>query len=99
MEGPSNNRRPQHAAVVRATHWVSAIGTLALIVSVAILLAHPQTYLAYGMNGQDIPTPHGAPVRLPVARQLGYKSIKYLSRVTVTDTLKPFGKGLGGSNP
>ena len=46
-----------------------------------------------------MPTPHGAPVRLRVARQLGYKSIKYLSRVTVTDTLKPFGKGLGGVNP
>ena len=60
---------------------------------------HPQTYLAYGMNGGDLPTGHGAPVRLRVARQLGYKSIKYLSRVTVTDTLKPFGKGLGGVNP
>jgi DMSO/TMAO reductase YedYZ molybdopterin-dependent catalytic subunit len=60
---------------------------------------HPQTYLAYGMNGQDIPLDHGAPVRLRVARQLGYKSIKYLSRITVTDTLKPFGKGLGGINP
>ena len=60
---------------------------------------HPQTYLAYGMNGQGIPLDHGAPVRLRVARQLGYKSIKYLSRITVTDTLKPFGKGLGGINP
>ena len=60
---------------------------------------HPQTYLAYGMNGQDVPLDHGAPVRLRVARQLGYKSIKYLSRITVTDTLKPFGKGLGGINP
>ena len=58
---------------------------------------HPQTYLAYGMNGEDLPTPHGAPVRLRVARQLGYKSIKYLSRVTVTDTLEPFGKGLGAA--
>lgn len=60
---------------------------------------HPQTYLAYGMNGADLPTPHGAPVRLRVARQLGYKNIKYLSRVTVTDTLKPFGQGLGGRSP
>lgn len=59
---------------------------------------HSQTYLAYGMNGRDVPTPHGAPVRLRVARQLGYKSIKYLSRVVVTDTLKPFGKGVGGVN-
>ena len=60
---------------------------------------HPQTYLAYGMNGRDLPTPYGAPVRLRVARQLGYKSIKYLSRVTVTDSLKSFGQGLGGINP
>jgi DMSO/TMAO reductase YedYZ molybdopterin-dependent catalytic subunit len=59
---------------------------------------HSQTYLAYGMNGRDIPTAHGAPVRLRVSRQLGYKSIKYLSRVTVTDSLKPFGKGTGGIN-
>jgi DMSO/TMAO reductase YedYZ molybdopterin-dependent catalytic subunit len=58
---------------------------------------HPQTYLAYGMNGRNIPIPHGAPVRLRVARQLGYKSIKYLSRVTVTDTLEPFGRGLGAA--
>jgi DMSO/TMAO reductase YedYZ molybdopterin-dependent catalytic subunit/thiosulfate reductase cytochrome b subunit len=60
---------------------------------------HPQTYLAYRMNGQDLPAPHGAPVRLRVARQLGYKSIKYLSRITVTDTLQRFGDGLGGVNP
>ena len=52
---------------------------------------HPQTLLAYGMNGQDLPTRHGAPVRLRVARQLGYKSIKFLSRMTVTDTLKNIG--------
>ena len=60
---------------------------------------HPQTLLAYGMNGQDLPTPHGAPVRLKVARQLGYKSVKYLSRVTAVDSVKNIGKGLGGSNP
>ena len=59
---------------------------------------HPQTFLAYGMNGADLPVPHGAPVRVRVARQLGYKSIKYLSRMTVTDTLHGIGKGLGGIN-
>lgn len=59
---------------------------------------HAQTYLAYGMNGRDLPTKYGAPVRLKVARQLGYKSIKYLSRMTVTDSLESFGKGLGGVN-
>lgn len=60
---------------------------------------HPQTLLAYAMNGQDLPTPHGAPVRLRVARQLGYKSVKYLSRITVTDTLKNIGQGLGSISP
>ncbi len=60
---------------------------------------HPQTFLAYGMNGRELPTPHGAPVRLKVARQLGYKSVKYLSRITVTDTVKNIGKGLGSSEP
>lgn len=60
---------------------------------------HPQTFLAYGMNGQQLPTGHGAPVRLKVARQLGYKSLKYLSRITVTDTTKNIGDGLGSSAP
>ena len=60
---------------------------------------HPQTLLAYGMNRQELPTPHGAPVRLRVARQLGYKSVKYLSRITVTDTMKNIGKGLGSISP
>jgi len=59
---------------------------------------HPQTLLAYGMNGPDLPTSHGAPVRLKVPRQMGYKSVKYLRRITVTDTLKHIGKGLGGAN-
>jgi hypothetical protein len=48
---------------------------------------HPQTILAYGMNGRDLPVPHGAPVRLRVERQLGYKSIKYLRRIVVTEEL------------
>jgi len=60
---------------------------------------HPQTLLAYGMNGQPLPTPHGAPVRLRVPRQLGYKSVKYLASITVTDTLKNIGKGLGSISP
>ncbi len=60
---------------------------------------HPQTLLAYGMNGQELPTGHGAPLRLRVPRQLGYKSVKYLSRITVVDTLKDIGKGLGSWSP
>ena len=46
---------------------------------------HPQTILAYGMNGRNLPVPHGAPVRLRVEKQIGYKSVKYLQRIVVTD--------------
>jgi len=60
---------------------------------------HPQTFLAYGMNGRDLPTGHGAPVRMKVARQLGYKSVKYLARITVTDTMKNIGDGQGSPAP
>ena len=60
---------------------------------------HPQTLLTYGMNGEDLAVGHGAPLRLRVPRQLGYKSLKYLSRITVTDSLKDFGMGLGSAGP
>lgn len=46
---------------------------------------HPQTILAYGMNGQDLPVAHGAPVLVRVETQIGYKSVKYLQRIVVTD--------------
>ena len=44
---------------------------------------HPQTLLTYGMNGRDLSVPHGAPLRLRVERQMGYKSMKYLTRIVV----------------
>jgi DMSO/TMAO reductase YedYZ molybdopterin-dependent catalytic subunit len=46
---------------------------------------HPQTILAYGMNGRNLPIPHGAPLRVRVETQIGYKSVKYLQRIVVTD--------------
>lgn len=57
--------------------WVDSIDLLDAL--------HPQTILAYGMNGRDLPIPHGAPVRLRVERQMGYKSMKYLRRIVVAD--------------
>jgi len=60
---------------------------------------HPQTLLAYGMNGGELPAPHGAPLRLRVPRQLGYKSIKYLAQITVVDNLKDVRDGTGSSAP
>jgi len=56
---------------------------------------HPQTLVAYGMNGGDLPVLHGAPVRLRVPRQLGYKNLKHISRIVVADSLKDIGNGLG----
>ncbi|HEY1677367.1 MAG TPA: molybdopterin-dependent oxidoreductase [Candidatus Sulfotelmatobacter sp.] len=60
---------------------------------------HPQTLLAHRMNGAELPVPFGGPLRLRVPRQLGYKSVKYITRLTLTDSLKSFGKGLGSSAP
>ncbi|MBM3725560.1 MAG: oxidoreductase [Acidobacteria bacterium] len=60
---------------------------------------HPQTILALGMNGAEIPVAHGGPLRLRVPRHLGYKSLKYVTRMVVTDTVKNLGKGLGGATP
>ena len=56
---------------------------------------HPQTLLAYGMNGGALPVQHGAPVRLRVERQLGYKNLKYLSRMELTDRLDDVEDGTG----
>jgi DMSO/TMAO reductase YedYZ molybdopterin-dependent catalytic subunit len=60
---------------------------------------HPQTLLSYGMNGGELPVGFGGPLRLRVPRQLGYKSVKYITRITATDSLKHFGKGLGSAAP
>ena len=60
---------------------------------------HPQTLVTYGMNGDELPVGHGGPLRLRVPRQLGYKNVKYINRLTVTDSLKGFGKGLGAASP
>ena len=60
---------------------------------------HPQTLLTWAMNDGDLPVPFGGPLRLRVPRQLGYKSVKYITRLTATDSLKSFGKGLGSASP
>jgi len=60
---------------------------------------HPQTFLAYGMNGGELPVGNGGPLRLRLPRQLGYKSVKFITHMTVTDSLKSFGKGLGSASP
>jgi DMSO/TMAO reductase YedYZ molybdopterin-dependent catalytic subunit len=53
---------------------------------------HPQTLLAYGMNGRDLLIRHGAPLRLRVESQIGYKSRKFLNRIVVKDTFDDRGE-------
>lgn len=60
---------------------------------------HPQTFLTYGMNGGELPVGNGGPLRMRVPRQLGYKNVKFITHLTVTDDLKKFGKGLGSASP
>jgi DMSO/TMAO reductase YedYZ molybdopterin-dependent catalytic subunit len=64
--------------------WIDSIDLLDAL--------HPQTLLAYGMNGKNLPIPHGAPVRLRVENQLGYKSLKFVQRIVVIDEFDDGGK-------
>jgi DMSO/TMAO reductase YedYZ molybdopterin-dependent catalytic subunit len=57
---------------------------------------HPQTILAYQMNGKDLEVAHGAPLRLRVERHLGYKHAKYLMRIEIKDSFAGLWGGKGG---
>ncbi len=57
---------------------------------------HPQTILAYEMNDKPLPVPHGAPLRLRVERQLGYKMAKYIRRIEFVGSVNQIGQGKGG---
>ncbi len=57
---------------------------------------HPQTILAYEMNGRPLPVEHGAPLRLRVETQLGYKMAKYIRRIEFVADFKKIAQGKGG---
>jgi DMSO/TMAO reductase YedYZ molybdopterin-dependent catalytic subunit len=57
---------------------------------------HPQTLLAYQLNGQMLPIEHGAPVRLRAERQLGYKMAKYVMRIELVESFAHIQGGRGG---
>jgi DMSO/TMAO reductase YedYZ molybdopterin-dependent catalytic subunit len=67
--------------------WDDSVDSIDLIDAL-----HPQTLLAYGMNGRDLPVRHGAPLRLRLEHQMGYRSFKYLKRIVVSDTFESGGK-------
>ena len=60
---------------------------------------HPQTILAHSLNDGSLSVGHGAPLRLRVERQLGYKQAKYVMRIELTDRLDQLGRGKGGFWP
>ncbi len=57
---------------------------------------HPQTILAYNLNDKTLPITNGAPLRLRVERQLGYKHAKYVMRIELVESFEQFGDGKGG---
>jgi DMSO/TMAO reductase YedYZ molybdopterin-dependent catalytic subunit len=57
---------------------------------------HPQTLLAYELNDRPLPIGHGAPIRLRVERQLGYKMAKYVMRIELVENFKSIAGGNGG---
>jgi DMSO/TMAO reductase YedYZ molybdopterin-dependent catalytic subunit len=57
---------------------------------------HPQTILAHGFNGGPLPVGHGAPLRLRMELQIGYKQLKHIDRISVVSSLASLGKGRGG---
>ena len=61
-----------------------------------VLARHSQTILAYEMNGEPLPIPHGAPCRLRVETQLGFKMVKYLRSIELVDDYHQLGDGQGG---
>ena len=78
-------------------HCADDFGGTAYYESIDLIDAfHPQTILAYMLNDEAISVGHGAPLRLRVERQLGYKQAKYVMRVELVDSMARFGQGKGG---
>jgi len=57
---------------------------------------HPQTILAWSMNGGPLPVGHGAPIRMRIERQLGYKHAKFVNAIQAVASLDDIGRGKGG---
>jgi len=76
----------KHAGILETARFVNFYAYDGYMESIDMLDAfHPQTILTFGMNGNNLPIPHGAPLRIRVETQIGYKSVKYLQRILVTD--------------
>jgi DMSO/TMAO reductase YedYZ molybdopterin-dependent catalytic subunit len=78
-------------------HCADRFGVLPYYESIDLIDAfHPQTIMAWGMNDKLLDIPHGAPLRLRVERQLGYKHAKYVERIEAVSSLSDIYGGRGG---
>jgi DMSO/TMAO reductase YedYZ molybdopterin-dependent catalytic subunit len=78
-------------------HCADRFGAVPYYESIDLIDAyHPQTILAWRMNDRPLPVAHGAPLRLRVERQLGYKHAKYVMRIEARATLAGLYGGKGG---
>ena len=86
------------AVTIAIVALIFVFGFYALIYEVIdmTLANHPQTILAYEMNGEQLPVDHGAPLRLRVETLLGYKMVKYLDSIELVEDYKTIGEGHGG---
>ena len=57
---------------------------------------HPQTIIAHALNGEPLPEKNGAPLRMRIERQLGYKHAKYVQVIEAVESFADIGKGGGG---
>ena len=96
-----NEARPKVNARFAVFHCYDALekslsGEVKYYESIDLIDAyHPHTILAYGLNGADLPVANGAPLRLRVERQLGYKMAKYVHTIELVDSFASYGLGKG----
>ena len=91
--------RPKHNARYVVFHCADSMDDEGTLYYESIDLEdanHPQTILAYELNDTPLPIKNGAPLRLRVERQLGYKHAKYLMRLELVDSFAHLGQGRGG---
>ncbi len=78
-------------------HCADRLGGRPYYESIDLLDAfHPQTIIAHRLNGDPLPIENGAPLRLRVERQLGYKHAKYVREIEAVESLDGVGSGKGG---
>lgn len=87
--------RPEAKFVV--FHCADRLGGVPYYESIDLIDAlHPQTIVAHTLNGAPLPVKNGAPLRMRIERQLGYKHAKYVERIEAVASLAGIGKGKGG---